>query len=100
MNIAASVAGVCAVRDARDLIAFTCGHYLRIGFGHIAFIDDGSSDGTFEFLSALREIEPRVSVKRVVDATSYGQRVLISDRANELVADGFPIIIPFDADER
>ncbi len=99
MSIAKSVAGVCAVRDARDLIALTCGHYLRIGFGHIAFIDDGSSDGTFEMLSALSAIEPRVSVKRVTDVASYGQRELISSRANELVAGGFSIIVPFDADE-
>lgn len=98
MTVATSVAGVCAVRDARDLVAFTCGHYLRIGFGHVAFIDDGSSDGTFEFLSMLSRIESRVSVTRVI-ASSFAQRELVSNAANDLVARGFSIIVPFDVDE-
>lgn len=97
-TVAERVAGVCIVRDALDLIPFLCGHYLRIGFGHVAFIDDGSSDGTFEFLSTLARRTPRVSVKRVVD-DQFRQSIQMTDRTNELIAAGYSIIVPFDADE-
>jgi hypothetical protein len=98
LTVAESVAGVCIVRDARDLIPFLCGHYLRIGFGHVAFIDDGSSDGTFEFLSRLARRTQRVSVKRVFEDQCY-QRVHVTETANALIAAGYEIIVPFDADE-
>jgi hypothetical protein len=98
MKAAMTVAGVCAVRDARDLIAFVCGHYLRVGFGHLAFVDDGSSDGTFEFLEELSRRESRVSVRRVAEPV-FRQALLTSTTANELIARGFSIIVPFDADE-
>jgi len=98
LPVAESVAGVCIVRDARDLIPFLCGHYLRIGFGHVAFIDDGSSDGTFEFLSRLARRTQRVSVKRVVE-DQFNQRAHLTEMANALIAAGYVIIVPFDADE-
>jgi len=96
--VAERVAGVCIVRDALDLIPFLCGHYLRVGFGHVAFIDDGSSDGTFEFLSKLSRRTQRVSVKRVTDV-QFRQSAQMTDRTNELIAAGYSIIVPFDADE-
>jgi hypothetical protein len=98
LPVAERVAGVCIVRDARDLIPFLCGHYLRIGFGHVAFIDDGSSDGTFEFLCRLARRTQRVSVKRVFEDQCY-QRVHVTETANALIAAGYEIIVPFDADE-
>lgn len=98
LPVAESVAGVCIVRDARDLIPFLCGHYLRIGFGHVVFIDDGSSDGTFEFLSRLARRTQRVSVIRVIE-DQVRQRTHITAMANALIAAGYAIIVPFDADE-
>jgi hypothetical protein len=98
LPVAECVAGVCIVRDARDLIPYVCGHYLRIGFGHVAFIDDGSSDGTFEFLSRLARRTQRVSVKRVVE-DQFNQRAHVTETANALIAAGYAIIVPFDADE-
>jgi hypothetical protein len=98
LPVAERVAGVCIVRDARDLIPFLCGHYLRIGFGHVAFIDDGSSDGTFEFLSRLARRTQRVSVKRVVE-DQFNQRAHVTETVNALIAAGYAIIVPFDADE-
>jgi hypothetical protein len=96
--VAESVAGVCVVRDALDLIPFLCGHYLRIGFTHVAFIDDGSSDGTFEFLSKLAGRTQRVSVKRVLE-DQFRQPVHMTTTANALIASGYAIVVPFDADE-
>jgi hypothetical protein len=98
LPVAEKVAGVCIVRDARDLIPFLCGHYLRIGFDHVAFIDDGSSDGTFEFLSRLARRTQRVSVKRVFE-NEFNQRIHVTETANALIATGYEIIVPFDADE-
>jgi hypothetical protein len=79
--IAPNVAGVCVVRDSRDIIPFICGHYLRAGFGHIAFIDDGSSDGTFEFLTTLRRRTDRVSVRSVM-RDGFEQPDLMNESAN------------------
>jgi hypothetical protein len=92
------VAGVCIVRDVRDLIPFICGHYLRIGFGHVSFVDDGSSDGTFEFLSELSRRTNRTSVRQVI-FDQCRQAELMTESANALIARGYQLIVPFDADE-
>jgi hypothetical protein len=97
-RIATHVAGVCIVRDACDLIGLVCGHYLRIGLAHIRIIDDGSTDGTHEFLRYLAGKTPRLSIVRV-DDTQFRQAELMSDAANELICQGFQIILPFDVDE-
>jgi hypothetical protein len=62
------------------------------------FIDDGSSDGTYELLSRLASKEKRISVSRVVNA-NFRQGQLMSEAANQLMRCGFSIILPFDADE-
>jgi len=97
MRIATTLGGICIVRNARDLIAFSCGHYLRIGLGHVRFIDDGSSDGTYEFLTKLARKEPRLSVSRVC-FSEFRQPELMSEAANELLR-SFSMILPFDVDE-
>jgi hypothetical protein len=71
---------------------------LGIGLTHIKFIDDGSSDGTFEILSRLARQEKRVSVLRVSN-TQFRQADLMSEAVNELIHHGFSLILPFDADE-
>ena len=92
------VAGACVVRDARDIIPFICGHYLRVGFAHIAFIDDGSTDGTFEFLHALSHRSPRISVRRAV-CDRFEQRELMNGAVNSLIETGYQTMLPFDVDE-
>jgi hypothetical protein len=93
------VGGQCFVRDGIDIIPFTCGHYLRLGFSRLIFMDDRSSDGTFEFLKALSRRDPRVVVSRVdIRDTDHGQ-VLKSAAANELIDEGIRIVFPFDQDE-
>jgi hypothetical protein len=90
--------GACVLRDVGDIVGLLCGHYLRIGLGHVAFVDDGSTDGTFEFLSALSRRETRISVTRVVKDT-FDQPELMTDLSNRLIREGCHVILPFDADE-
>jgi hypothetical protein len=97
-SVARALAGICVVRNARDLIGLICGHYLRIGLTHIRFVDDGSSDGTYELLCKLADRERRISVRRV-NSEKFPQAELTSEQANELLRGGFTTILPFDADE-
>lgn len=92
------VAGICFIRDARDIVPFLCGHYLRAGFDHLHFVDDGSSDGTFEFLSRLAGKTGRVSVEAVTNDTDR-QPDAMTDAANRMIGNGYRIIVPFDSDE-
>lgn len=97
-KIAHTIGGACIVRDARDIINLICGHYLRVGFGHITFIDDGSSDGTFEFLSQLSLRTSRVSVTRSADSV-FRQEALMNGAIHQLKEKGCSFILPFDSDE-
>jgi hypothetical protein len=80
------------------LVPFLCGHYLRVGFDQLSFVDDGSSDGTFEFLSELSRRTKRVRVRQVISDQCRAAE-LMTEGANELVARGYRLIVPFDADE-
>jgi hypothetical protein len=92
------VAGICVVRNAVDLVPLLCGHYLRAGFAHLHFVDDGSRDGTFEYLTKVERRTGRVSVKQVHNET-LAQQALMNEAANAVIAAGYPIVVPFDADE-
>jgi hypothetical protein len=92
------VAGACVVRDAVDLLPYLCGHYLRAGFAHVAFVDDGSRDGTFELLTKIARRTERVSVRQV-RSDVYDQSALMTEAANALIQQGYSIVVPFDADE-
>lgn len=95
---AGDVAGVCIIRDAVNLVPFLCGHYLRSGFAHLAFVDDGSSDGTFEHLNKIAKRTSRVSVRQV-HSDVFDQQTLMNEAANALTASGYRIVVPFDSDE-
>jgi mannose-6-phosphate isomerase-like protein (cupin superfamily) len=92
------IAGVCVLRNAVDLVPYLCGHYLALGFGHLRFVDDGSSDGSSELLTELTRQSDRISVTRV-EEDSFHQPELVTQSANELINAGYSVIIPFDADE-
>jgi hypothetical protein len=93
-----SVAGACVLRDCVDIVPFLCGHYLRMGFAHVAFIDDGSTDGTYELLQRIAKHTPRVSVKQV-HIEGFEQPALMTEALNRLIAAGHSIVVPFDSDE-
>ncbi|MCK0198462.1 glycosyltransferase family 2 protein [Ancylobacter sp. 6x-1] len=94
-----TVAAVCMCRDAADIILVLCGHYLRIGVARILVIDDGSSDGTHERLQRLaRRTAGRVEVRRVLNSRNE-QPTVMTEAINELIAQGYRLVIPFDSDE-
>jgi len=92
------VAGACIIRNAVDLVPFLCGHYLRAGFAHLSFIDDGSSDGTFESLTRIARRTGRIEVRRV-QSDAFRQAAHVTEAANALIRAGYSIVVPFDADE-
>ena len=92
------IAGVCYIRDACDMLPFLCGHYLRAGFDHLRFVDDGSTDGTFAFLTEFAKRSNRVSVQRV-ESNFDDQPDRVTEAANAMIAKGYRIIVPFDSDE-
>jgi hypothetical protein len=93
-----SVAGACVLRDCVDIVPFLCGHYLRMGFAHLAFVDDGSTDGTYELLQRIAKRTSRISVKQV-HIEDFEQPALMTEAVNGLVGAGHSIIVPFDSDE-
>jgi hypothetical protein len=93
-----SVAGCCLIRDACDIVPFLCGHYLGIGVSKLLFLDDGSTDGTFERLQQLSRRTGRVEVRRTGNR-SFQQPQVVSAAANTLRAEGYRLILPFDSDE-
>lgn len=90
---------ICMLRDAVDLVPFLCGHYLRIGLDEIRFIDDGSTDGTYEWLDAISRRDARIQIRRAPRDDSIQQAREMTDTANAAIADGFRLILPFDGDE-
>jgi hypothetical protein len=90
-------AGLCLIRDAVDIAPVLCGHYLRLGFERIHFVDDGSSDGTYEFLDLLSKKTTRITVERSL--APFKQAHTSTQAANALIEDGSRAIFPFDADE-
>lgn len=91
-------AGICMLRDSIDLVPYLVGHYLRMGLDRLIFVDDGSSDGTYERLLALSRRDRRISVRRVDNAVCL-QSEEMSAAANQAIAEGFYLVLPFDADE-
>ena len=98
MTISSKICGICVIRDAVDLVPFLCGHYLRIGFDRLAFVDDHSSDGTYEKLRTISAKEPKVSVRRS-GGGAFDHSPLMTEAANRVIAEGYEIVFPFDCDE-
>ena len=97
-TVVANAAAICVIRDAVDMVSLLCGHYLRLGFGRVSFVDDGSTDGTYEALARMAQRTRRVSVTRVVE-DRFLQATLVTAAANSLIEEGFRFIVPFDSDE-
>jgi hypothetical protein len=97
-NTVNTAAALCVIRDAVDMVPILCGHYLRLGFGRVAFVDDGSTDGTSEALAQIAAKTRRVAVTRVRQ-DRFRQAELATAAANDLIDDGHRFVLPFDSDE-
>ncbi len=91
-------AAFCVLRDARHLLPLLVGHYLRVGVDHILFIDDGSTDGSRDWLVELAGACKQVSVV-CRDEPVFDQQAIMNEAAAELHARGYDLLLPFDADE-
>lgn len=91
-------AGVLIVRDALDITPLVVAHHLRVGIERIHVIDDGSSDGTTEFLDEIVRRTDRVSHHRVAGEDDP-QLETVSEAGNRLIEEGARLVVPFDADE-
>jgi glycosyltransferase involved in cell wall biosynthesis len=80
------------------MVPVLCGHYLRVGFDHLDFVDDGSTDGTFEALSEIGARTSKVAVRRNPLGV-FDQRALVNEMANRLIGEGYRFVFPFDCDE-
>jgi hypothetical protein len=90
-------AAIAIVRNAADIAPLTVLHHWLIGFDLVWVTDNGSSDGTYEALRALSRRLPNLRLDR--DTGPFNQAGMTSAMANSLAADGFGLIVPFDADE-
>lgn len=88
----------CVLRDARDLIPMLVGHYLRAGFHSVLIIDDGSTDGSREFLADVAGRCPQVDVV-FRESPVFDQQQIMNNAAASLLARGHDLLVPFDADE-
>ena len=97
-QVVSNAAALCVLRDAVEMVPLLTGHYLRIGFGRVSFVDDGWTDGTFETLERIAAKTIRVSVTRVIN-DRFRQSSLASTAANALIDEGYTFVLPFDSDE-
>lgn len=94
----AKVAAVCVVRNAVDLVSWSCGYYLRVGCDRIDFVDDNSTDGTFELLQRFAARDSRIVVRRS-SLDQFDHEKISHEQINAQIEQGFEIVLPFDIDE-
>jgi glycosyltransferase involved in cell wall biosynthesis len=90
-------AAIAIVRNAVDIAPLTALHHWLLGVDRVCIIDNGSTDGTYEALLELQARLPTFRVER--DAGPFDQASMTNRLANELLREGFDLLIPFDADE-
>lgn len=91
------IAGVTCVRNEIDVIDFVLYHHLNQGVDLILIADNGSTDGTFEFLIKLSEEDKRIKLYSFPG--EFKQQEIITELSRDAHSFGCEWIIPFDADE-
>lgn len=93
-----SVWGIAMVKDERDVIAGTIEHLLGQGVDRLLVADNGSGDGTLEWLRERAGTAPLTVVRDREPA--YYQAQKMTRLAHWAASRGADWIVPFDADER
>lgn len=90
--------GVSLVRDELDVLPHVLDHFFEQGLSQIIIADNGSTDGTREYLLARAETEPRLHV--ILDEEpAHIQSEKMTWLSHLAWRAGADWIIPFDADE-
>jgi glycosyltransferase involved in cell wall biosynthesis len=91
------IAGVTCVRNEIDVIDFVIYHHLNQGLDLILIADNGSTDGTFEFLTKLSQEDKRIKLYNFPG--EFQQQEIITELSRDAHSFGCKWIVPFDADE-
>jgi len=91
------VAGITQVRNEIEVIDFTIWHHLKQGLDYIIIEDNGSTDGTLEYLTQLAEKDSRVLV--FSNTGPFRQELAFSFLAQHAHSLGCDWVVPFDGDE-
>jgi glycosyltransferase involved in cell wall biosynthesis len=91
------VAGITMVRNEKDVIEFCIEHHLAQGLDYIYICDNGSIDGTYEYLLEKSQNDSRVVLIR--ELGDFHQQAIINSLSNMAYQNGCEWVVPFDADE-
>lgn len=92
-----TVAGITQVRNEIEVIDFTLWHHLEQGLDVILVSDNGSTDGTLEFLRNLSKKDSRIVLYN--NQGPFHQEIALTFLAKEAHGLGMDWIVPFDGDE-
>ena len=93
-----AVWGISLVRDELDVLPHTVAHLFAQGVDQVLIADNGSDDGTREFLTNAARRDPRIHV--AFDAQpAHWQSEKVTRLAHAAGRAGADWIVPFDADE-
>lgn len=91
------IAGITMVRNEVDVIEFCIEHHLSQGLDYIYICDNGSTDGTYEYLFEKAKNDNRIILTR--ELGDFHQEKIINELCNNAYLNGCDWIVPFDADE-
>ena len=81
------------VRNCADIIAFSVLHHILLGVDQCIVIDNGSTDGTLELLTAIAKKLPKLCV--ISDPSPFHQKKIVAGLINQYTRAAKTIVIPF-----
>ena len=91
------IAGITMVRNEIDVIEFCIEHHLSQGLDYIFICDNGSTDGTLEYLKNKSKIDSRIVLYE--EPGDYHQEKIINYLSGLAYEKDCDWVVPFDADE-
>lgn len=91
------IAGITTVKNEVDVIDFCLNHHFDQGIDRIYISDNGSTDGTYEYL--LEASKSNEKIHAFKNDGGFHQAKIINELYQLARKDGFDWVVPFDADE-
>jgi glycosyltransferase involved in cell wall biosynthesis len=91
------IAGITMVRNEVDVIEFCLDHHLSQGLDYIFICDNGSTDGTLEYLQERAQTDSKIILYK--DDGQFHQQRIINFLSSMAYNAGCEWVVPFDADE-